>query len=64
LARLITQKHASEIAKLKKETSSQEAIIISKIDGSMVPIVKVDEIDKQAKKMQEEQEKHVRKKPS
>ncbi|KIC76412.1 hypothetical protein DB41_GF00030 [Neochlamydia sp. TUME1] len=53
LARLITQKHASEIAKLKKETSSQEAIIISETDESMVPIATMDEIDKQVKKMQE-----------
>ncbi|WP_213155366.1 hypothetical protein [Neochlamydia sp. AcF65] len=50
MVRLITQKHASKIAKLKKETSSQEAIIISETDGSMVPIVEIDEADKQAKK--------------
>ncbi|MBS4167029.1 hypothetical protein NEOC65_002131, partial [Neochlamydia sp. AcF65] len=50
MVRLITQKHASKIAKLKKEAVSQEAIIISETDGSMVPIVEIDQIDKQAKK--------------
>lgn len=44
---LITKKHAYGISNVKKETKAQEKILISETDGSMIPIVEIDDVKKE-----------------
>ena len=47
--RLITEKHAYKVAKLKKAQADHEKILVSETDGSMVPIVEIDSLKKAEK---------------
>jgi hypothetical protein len=40
--RLITEKHAHRVVKLKRVGAAKEKVLISETDGSMVPIVEID----------------------
>lgn len=44
--RLITEKHAYTITKMKKETAAYEKTLISETDGSMIPITEIDDVKK------------------
>jgi hypothetical protein len=44
--RLITEKHAYKVAKLKKVEANHEKVLVSETDGSMIPIVEIDSLKK------------------
>jgi hypothetical protein len=47
--RLITEKHAYKVAKLRKAEADHEKILVSETDGSMIPIVEIDSLKKAEK---------------
>jgi hypothetical protein len=50
-SRLVTEKHAYKLASFKKNVAAtKEEILISETDGSMIPIVEIDSIKKEAQK--------------
>lgn len=48
--RIITEKHAKRIFKTEKKVATQEKILISETDGSMIPIVEIDDDKKKTYK--------------